>query len=302
MRHYFILNPAAGKTDRTAELSEKIHRAFAGLDYEIAVSQYKGHCAELARAAAEVGDEVRIYACGGDGTLNEVVNGVVGHPNAAITSLTAGSGNDFVRNFSNTAPFTDPAQFLETDETTLDLIHCSEGCYSINICSMGIDARIGTQMSKYKQFPLVSGSGAYILSTVVNIFKGIHRPYVIEVNGEVIDGRQSMICICNGRWYGGGFHPVPEATLDDGLLDVLIVRDVSVLTVAKVIGNYKKGLYANYPQYIRHLRCRSIRIRCEQAEEINLDGELLYGTDVTFSVAEEKIRFFYPKGLSFAEV
>ena len=109
-----------------------------------------------------------------------------------------------------------------------------------------------------------------------------------------------MICICNGRWYGGGFHPVPEATLDDGLLDVLIVRDVSLLTVAKVIGNYKKGRYANYPQYIRHLRCSSIRIRCEQAEEINLDGELVYGTDVTFSIPKEKIRFFYPKGLTWS--
>lgn len=302
MRHYFILNPAAGKTDRTAELSEKIHHAFAGLDYEIAISQYKGHCTELARAAAQTGEEIRIYACGGDGTLNEVVNGVIGCPNAAITALTAGSGNDFVRNFSDTAPFADPARFLNADEAELDLIHCSEGCYSINICSMGIDARVGTQMSKYKQLPLISGSGAYILSTVVNVVKGIHHPYTIECDGERIDGRQSLICICNGRWYGGGFHPVPEATLNDGLLDVLIVRDVSRVTVAKVIGDYKKGLYANYPQYIRHLRCSTIRIRCEKDEEINLDGELLYGKDVTFSIPEEKIRFFYPKGLTFTEV
>lgn len=302
MRHYFILNPAAGKADRTAELSEKIHRAYAGLDYEIAVSQYKGNCTELARAAAQAGDEIRIYACGGDGTLNEIVNGIIGCPNAAITSLTAGSGNDFVRNFSDPAPFADPANFLDADESELDLIHCSEGCYSINICSMGIDARIGTQMANYKQLPLVSGPGAYILSTVVNVVKGIHHPYRIEVDGEIIDGRQSLICICNGRWYGGGFHPVPEATLDDGLLDVLIVRSVSRVTVAKVIGDYKKGLYTNYPQYIRHLRCRSIRICCEKAEEINLDGELLYGTDVTFSIPEEKIRFFYPKGLSFSKV
>ena len=301
MRHYFILNPAAGKNDQTAALSESIRKAFAGQDFDIAISKYKGDCTELARAAAMTDEEVRIYACGGDGTLNEVVNGVVGYPNAAITCLTAGSGNDFVRNFSETAPFADPASFLDSDEAEFDLIACSEGLYSLNICSMGIDARIGTKVDRYKRLPLVTGSGAYLLSTVVNLMHGIHHPYHIEIDGEKINGRQSLICVCNGRWYGGGFHPMPGARLDDGMLDVLIIRDISLLTVARVIGAYKKGLYANYPDLIRHFRCREIRIVCETPEEINLDGELLYGQDVRFTLAPEKLRFFYPKGLTFVE-
>ncbi len=299
MHHLFILNPAAGKADHTAELRAKIDRAFAGLDYEVAVSKCKGDCTALARAAAEKGEPVRIYACGGDGTLNEVVCGVVGHPNAAITSLTAGSGNDFVRIFSDTAPFADPASFLDTDEAEFDLITCGEGHYSLNVCSIGFDARIGTQIGRYKRLPLVTGSGAYVISIIVNLIRGVHHPYTIEVNGETISGRESLICICNGRWYGGGFYPFPDAEPDDGMLDVLIVRAVSRLTVAAIIGKYKAGRWADEPKLIRHVRCRSIRVIGEQDEDINLDGELIYSRDTTFSVADEKIRFFYPKGLTY---
>ncbi len=300
MHHLFILNPAAGKADHTAALRERIDRAFAGQDYEIAVSKCKGDCTALARAAAEKGEPVRIYACGGDGTLNEVVCGVVGYPNAAITSLTAGSGNDFVRIFSDTAPFADPASFLDTDEAAFDLITCGDGHYSLNVCSIGFDARIGTQIGRYKRLPLVTGSGAYVISILVNLIRGVHRPYTIEVNGETIRGEQSLICICNGRWYGGGFYPFPGAEPDDGMLDVLIVRGVSRLTVAAVIGKYKVGRWAELPDLIRHVRCRSIRIIGERDEDINLDGELIYSRDTTFSVADEKIRFFYPKGLTYA--
>jgi YegS/Rv2252/BmrU family lipid kinase len=301
MRHLFILNPAAGKTDRTAEYRAKIEQAFAGQDYTIEVSRCKGDCTAIARAAAQTGDELRIYACGGDGTLNEVVSGIVGFPNVAVTSLTAGSGNDFVRNFSEPTAFSDPSRFLDTDEAALDLVRCGDDHYSLNVCSMGFDARIGTQIDRYKRLPLVTGSGAYIISIIVNLIRGVHRPYEIEVNGETISGEQSLICICNGRWYGGGFHPVPSARLDDGVLDVLLVCGVSRLTVTQAIGKYKNGRYRERPDLIRHIRCRSIRIRCAEPEDINLDGELIFGNDVVFSVAEEKIRFFYPRGLEFFE-
>ena len=164
---------------------------------------------------------------------------------------------------------------------------------------MGFDARIGTSISKYKRIPLVSGSGAYVLSTGVNLIKGIQQHYVIEVDGERIDGKQSLICIANGRWYGGGFNPVPEAEPDDGLLDVLIVKGVSRLTVANVIGKYKAGKHAELSDIIRHCRCRSITIHCDKPSEINMDGELLYARDVTFDLLPKAIRFFYPKGLTY---
>ena len=122
MKHLFIINPAAGSRDHTLQYRAAIDGICRGLNYEIAVSKAPGHCRELARAAAETGDEVRIYACGGDGTLNEVVSGAAGFPNAAVTAYCGGSGNDFVKLFSKPEAFRDLRRLLDASVTEFDLI------------------------------------------------------------------------------------------------------------------------------------------------------------------------------------
>lgn len=298
MKHIFIINPAAGSRDRTADYSEKIHTAChdRGLSYEILVSSAPGQCYALARQAAETGEEVRLYACGGDGTLNEVAAGAAGFPNAAVTVFSGGSGNDFVKIFSEPAAFFDLDRLLEAEEATFDLIRCNDDI-ALNICSVGLDARIGTDVANYKRLPLLHGFRAYAASTVVNVIRGISEHYVIEVDGEVIDGEKTMICVCNGRYYGGGFNPVPEADPADGLLDVLVVEKVSRLQVPGVVGKYKAGRYQELPHLVRHFRTKKITIHCDRETPINLDGELRLAKTAEFSVAEEKLRFFYPKGL-----
>ncbi len=297
MKHLFIINPAAGSRDRTEDYKAQINKLCAGLDYEIAVSQAPGNCRELARQAAESGTEYRIYACGGDGTLNEVAAGAAGYPNVAVTVFSGGSGNDFVKLFNETEPFFHLDRLLDAEETTFDMIRCNDDL-ALNFCSVGLDARIGTDVSNYKRLPLLSGFRAYAASTVVNVIRGVAEHYRIEINGEVIDGQQTMICACNGRFYGGGFNPVPDADPSDGLLDVLVVKKVSRLKVAQVVGKYKNGKYKEFPELIRHFRTRQVKIICDKETPINLDGELRRAKEVVFSVAQEKLRFFYPKGLT----
>ena len=298
MKHIFIINPAAGSRDRTADYSEKIHTAChqKNLNYEIQVSSAPGECFRLAREAAQTGEEVRLYACGGDGTLNEVASGAAGFSNAAVTVFSGGSGNDFVKIFSEPTAFFDLERLLDAEEATFDLIRCNDDI-ALNICSVGLDARIGTDVANYKRLPLLHGFRAYAASTGVNVVRGISEHYVIEVNGRVIDGHKTMICVCNGRFYGGGFNPVPEADPADGLLDVLVVEKVSRLQVPGVIGKYKSGQYKKLPHLVEHLRTDKLTIRCDQETPINLDGELRLAKTVEFSLAEEKLRFFYPKGL-----
>lgn len=297
MKHLFIINPAAGSRDRTEEYKKKIEAACGGLDYRIEISQAPGQCRDLTKAAAQTGEEYRIYACGGDGTLNEVVSGAAGHENVAVTAFAGGSGNDFIRMFDKPEAFSDLAQLLDAKEDTFDLIRCNDD-YSLNICSVGLDARIGTDVSRYKRLPLLHGFRAYAASTVVNVIKGISEHYVIEVNGQVIDGSKTMICACNGRFYGGGFNPVPDADPSDGLLDVLVVEKVSRLQVAGVVGKYKAGKYKELPHLVRHFRTDRLKVICDKPTPINLDGELRTYQEVEFSIAPEKIRFFYPKTLT----
>ena len=300
MRHLFIINPAAGKKGKAQQLEEQI-RALE-VDWEIVYTGKEGDAERYARAAAETGEAVRIYACGGDGTLNEVVNGAAGFPNAAITHYPTGSGNDFVKIFDQPEAFRELERLLDSQEALLDLMECSaEGqvSYAANICSMGLDARIGTEIGRYRRLPLVSGKGAYLLSTAVNLCKGIHKPYVIELDNETIRGNQTLLCVCNGRWYGGSFNPCPDAEPDDGMLEVLVVKPVNLLQVAMVIGKYQKGQYADYPQLISHYRTRQVTVSCGEDSVVNLDGEALRSREVTFRISGEKLRFFYPRGLSY---
>ena len=298
MKHLFIINPAAGSRNRTQEYSDVIHKICRAreLDYEIRVSTAPGECTRIAREAAETGEELRIYACGGDGTLNEVVTGVAGHDNAAVTVFSGGSGNDFVKIFDEPKAFFDLHRLMDADEATFDLIRCN-GDIALNTCSVGLDARIGTDVSNYKRLPLLHGFRAYVASTVVNVVRGIADHYVVEINGEVVDGDKTFICVCNGRYYGGGFNPIPEADPADGMLDVLLVEKVSRAQVPFIIGKYKNGRYKELADIARYIKTDRVKVICDKPSPISLDGECRMAQVVEMSVAEEKIRFFYPKGL-----
>ena len=298
MKHLFIINPAAGSRDRTKDYTQAIEAACGkrGLDYRIEVSQGPGECRRLAREAAETGEDCRIYACGGDGTLNEVAAGAAGFANAAVTAYSGGSGNDFVKIFDEPAAFSDLERLLDAGEVSFDMIRCNDDL-ALNICSVGLDARIGTDVARYKRIPLLQGFRAYAASLVVNVIRGISEHYVVQINGETIDADQTMICVCSGRFYGGGFNPVPEADPTDGVLDVLLVKKINRLQVAGVVGKYKNGRYREFPELIRYFSTDHVKILCDKPTPINLDGELRMAQTVEMSVAKEKVRFFYPRGL-----
>ena len=299
MKHLFIINPAAGSRDRTQESSEIIHKICRAreLDYEIRVSTAPGECTRIAREAARTGEEYRIYACGGDGTLNEVVAGVAGYDNVAITVYSGGSGNDFAKIFDDPKAFFDLHRLMDAEETTFDLIRCNDD-YSLNICSVGLDARIGTDVSNYKRLPLLHGFRAYVASTVVNVIKGIAEHYVVEVNGETVEDEFTFVCVCNGRYYGGGFNPIPEADPTDGKLDILLVKKVTRAQVPFIIGKYKNGRYKELSHVARYIKADSIKVICDKPCPISIDGEMRTAQVVEMSVAKEKVRFFYPKGLT----
>ena len=298
MTHLFIINPAAGSRDRTKEYTKAIEDVCGskGLSYRIAVSAEPGDCTRIAREAAQSGEAHRIYACGGDGTLNEVVAGAAGYANVAVTAFSGGSGNDFTKLFDDPEAFRDLERLLDCEELELDLIRCNEDL-CLNICSVGLDARIGIDVANYKRLPLLSGFRAYVVSAIINTIRGISEHYVVKIDGEVVDAEQTMICACNGRFYGGGFNPVPEADPTDGLLDVLLVTKVNRLKVLEVVGKYKEGKYAQYPELIRYFKVKELEILCDKETGIQLDGEMRMAKNIHIKVADEKLRFFYPKGL-----
>ena len=298
MRHLFIMNPHAGKYDRSQEMLEKVRFTMAGRreKWEAVRTTGPGHAVALVEEAAQRGDPLRVYACGGDGTLNEVVNGAAGRDHVAVTHCPMGSGNDFLRMFGQDAGrFRQLDQLLDTPQTAMDLINCN-GRYSLNVCSVGFDARIGFGAADFKKLPLVSGSAAYQLSAVRTIIKGIHLPYRVEVDGETMPGeRFTLLCACNGRFYGGGFNPSPDAMPDDGLLNFIVIPAVSRLTVAALIQKFARGEIGDIPQAILR-RGRAMNVICDRKTAVNVDGELVEGTDLSIRLSDQKVQFFYPAG------
>ena len=297
MKHLFLINPAAGSRDRTLECSREIARLCKSLDYRVEISQGPGDCTRLAREAAQSEEEYRIYACGGDGTLNEVAAGAAGYDNVAITVWAGGSGNDFVRLFSEPGAFQHLPRLLDAEETQFDLIRCNDAL-ALNICSVGLDARIGTDVASYKRLPLLQGFWAYAASAVVNVVRGVSQPLKVTLCDETRNEEMTMVCVCNGRYYGGGFYAVPEADPRDGILDVLLVKKVTRRQVPSLIVKYKQGRYKELPEYITHYRTDHLDIHSPTPTAVNLDGELKMETDIHMAIAEEKVRFFYPKGLT----
>ena len=285
-----------------ASMRAQVGKVFAHSDYTAVTTTHPGHAAELARSACASGQAVRIYACGGDGTLNEVVQGAAGFPNAAVTHVPMGTGNDFLRIFGKDAVrrFTDLAALKDGPQAAFDLMDCG-GMLGLNVVCAGVDARVAADVHRYKILPLVSGTGAYVLSLIANIVKGLARPMTVEVDGQVLSGDCAILCVCNGRYYGGGFMPVGEAMPDDGVLDILYIPKVSRFTFTRLVGVYSAGHYRDLPQgVVKHFHCTGLRLTAPEPITAVVDGEIVRRNELTISLAQEKVNFFYPSGCSYA--
>lgn len=305
MRHLFIVNPAAGDGKHTAELSERISRAVlnwdANADFEIYQTKAPLDAIRKIEEEAKKHAALRVYACGGDGTLNECVCGASEKPNVAVTHFPCGTGNDFIKAFGEERErFFALEELLRGEERAIDVIRIGER-YSVNICSVGIDARIGCNVHKYSKIPVIGGAAGYVISTVVELIKGVKRAICVTVGGRVFEGEKTLVCVCNGTSYGGVFNPMPEARVDDGLLDILVVKGVSRLAFAKLVGRYAKGKFRELSHLCDYIRAQSIRIEAPEELLVNVDGEAMRSSALEMSVVPRGLNFIFPAKMAYFE-
>ena len=302
MKHIFIINPTAGKTDsrqKIYDMAESLRQKH-GLDVQCILTKKQGHATELAKKLCETGETLRFYACGGDGTVNEVANGIIGYDNAAMSVIPVGTGNDFLKNFGDDLEkFRDAENLWDGPQFPMDAIDVN-GRVALTIACSGIDARVARDVHKYSESPLLDGKGSYIYSLAVNfLFKGIGTHWTITLDDVTTEGDWSLVSVCNGRYYGGGFMPVAEARMDDGVLNTLVVREVNRRTFLKFVGPYSRGEYAKFPEYA-HCSCpKVVHIHSEKPDIVTcLDGESVVNSDVTIKLHDKKLNFFGPEGCS----
>jgi YegS/Rv2252/BmrU family lipid kinase len=263
----------------------------------VEITRHPGHAIEIVKHHAELGGEWRVYACGGDGTLNEVVRGAAGYDNIAVTHYPCGTGNDFIKCFKDAAAFRDLERIINGHEITVDCMEMGNDRYAVNICSVGVDADVPADMPKFRWAGRFGSKMPYNLALFTTLLKGIHKPYKVTVDGESYDGEYTILTVCNGQVYGGGFHACPDADPTDGTLEFLLVKKMSRFKLAKLVGIYARGGYKQLERYIRHVRGKTMTI--EAAKDINIcgDGEVYRERKVTFALSEQKIRFILPEGV-----
>ena len=302
MKHIFIINPHAGKRDQTSRIYEMADhlREAHGLTCACMLTDRPGGAADMARKLAETGEELRLYACGGDGTISEVANGIAGFSNAAMTAIPTGTGNDFLKNFGpDMEKFQDAENLWAGEVFPLDLIACN-GRLCLTIACNGIDARIADSVHQYGNSPLLHGRNSYLASVAVNfLFKPIGRHWKVWLDDEALEDDFALVSMCNGRYYAGGSMPVPEARMNDGVLHTVLIKNIPKATFARLFAPYSAGEYRKLPQeLIRVSTARQVRIQAEEDIVTCLDGECFRSREVVMGLADKRLRFFGPKGCS----
>lgn len=296
MKHIFVINPAAGQGKSLDFIKPKIEEVCKkfDLDYEIHITQKQGDGIEFCRERAKSGEELRFYACGGDGTLYEVVNGSYGFRNVQVAVIPLGSGNDFIRLFGSKEDFLVLEDVVNGVPVEFDLIKCGDEI-AINQCSMGMDAEVCAMQGKIKKFPLVTGEGAYYIGCLYAIIKKFKNRFTYTIDdGEPVTDDVLFCFSGNSRWYGGGFKAAPLALPDDGLLDFVLVKaGFSRLKLVSLLNVYKRGEHLDWKE-TTFKRGKKIVIHSEKPAAVNVDGECKFVTDTSFEIIEKGMVYVVP--------
>lgn len=305
--HIFIVNPIAGVRNSIGEIEEKIKSRKAKHTNEtIDIHMTTGNrdaTDYIRKYAAEHADEqIRFYACGGDGTLNEVANGAVGLPNVEIGCYACGSGNDYVKIYGGKDKFLDVDDLIEGQSVPVDLMKTGDR-YAINATHFGFDSAVAKTMIDVKFKKLIGGKNAYTTGVIKSLFCAMKNKCSVFADGEQLGGSDLLLCtVTCGQYVGGSYRCAPRSLPDDGFLEVCHVRSVSIPTFLKLMGNYQIGKHLTdrrFEKFITYRRAKKVEMVAPDGLNFSLDGELIRATHLITEVVPNAVRFIIPKGAAF---
>lgn len=302
MKHLFILNRNAGTKDTTPETQAKIE-ALGRSDIIIEYTREAGDAQRIAREYAEKGEPLRVYACGGDGTANEALHGLLGHENVALGLIPVGTGNDYIRSLpARGEDFLDMEKMVNGSTITVDLLKCNDR-YALNVISVGYDCEVADRAQKNKRLPLMSGPLAYKLAIVQCLLTKRKHTFVPYADGERISiaggfKTQMLAVAAKGMYYGGGIKATPYAALDDGLIDFMAIPTVPISYFTWMMGPFTRGEHIDHPKgknFIIHKKCRELKLDNHGKIKVGIDGEMFVMTDPTITVIPKAFQIIIPK-------
>lgn len=290
-----ILNPAAGR-GRGAQLKSEIEAALP--DAQIWQTTRAGEATELAHRAAQEGANL-VVAAGGDGTLGEVLNGVMGS-GAKLGVLPLGTGNDFARclgigtHLINALGVLKSGSFRAVDVGRVEISDKSR--YFLNIAGAGFDSRVAARINEHRPRVLakLGGTMAYLVACLSEMREFPLADFRLEVDGKRVESRAVLCAIANASSYGGGMRVAPDADLEDGLFEICLIRELSRGAFLRAFPGVFSGKHVRHPA-VSMFRGAKVRLECEPKLPVLVDGDILGLTPASFEILPRAIEVMAPQ-------
>lgn len=297
MKHIFIINPAAGGGQAEQKYLPEILKVVkqTGVQYEIHRSLSAADITSWVRQRAQTGESVRFYACGGDGTVNDVMSGLVGYENAELAIIPCGTGNDFVKNWTNYKLNLNLNELMNGKVLPVDVIHYNNS-YSINMLNIGADCDVVVEAGKLKK---LHGAASYLVGALKVLPKGpVYKMRYSIDGGEEVEGDYLLMCIANGQYCGGGFNSCPKASLQDGLMDLCLVSPVGGVGIVPLMMKYRAGKHLEDPKtipLIKYVQCKNFKLTAMKPVNVSKDGEVEKFESAEFTVIHNGVNIVIPQ-------
>lgn len=301
MKYIFVVNPCAGEGKSKELIESEIAKSSKKDDCEIYVTKAVGDGLTFVKTWCEAhpSEEVRFIACGGDGTINEVFNGAVGHENVSVSCYPCGSGNDFVKAFGGAEKFLDVQALLDAPEQKLDLLKVGDR-YSNNVTNFGFDTTVAITINKEREKTGHGNKNAYTKGVVTALIKSMKNDVTVTADGEVLNpsGKALLCTVANAQYVGGSFKCAPRAKTDDGLIEVCLIKPISRFRFVGILGTYTEGKHLDDPKMqdiVVYRQAKKVEVKAAPGFAYSLDGEIIYEDNFTIEIAEHALNFAVPK-------
>lgn len=299
MKHIFVVNPHSGKSQLKVELFEQLKKCQNNMDYEICSLNSREEAINLVKEyCSKTKEDITFWAVGGDGTLNAVVNGAIGFSNAIITCYPCGSGNDFVKVYGGKEKFLDLDNLINGEEVKIDVMRVNDK-YAVNVTNFGFDASVCDIANKVRRKKIIGGKRSYTTGIIVSIFKSMKTKCKVSVDGEVLaDNHILLSTVANGKYVGGAYNCAPYSDNEDGLLEVSVIKPISIFKFASLIKPYKEGKHLDNPKLskiIKYRKAKTVVIEAKDNFKICLDGEIYKGPYFEIENMKQVLRFIKPR-------
>lgn len=306
MKTIFIINPCAGQGKKEKEIINKINMLM-DFDSEIYITKSVGDATLFVRHYCENFGVARFISCGGDGTLNEVLNGAIDFEGAEIGAIPAGTGNDFCRNFKNKGDFNDVSCQITGKYVLCDAIRYKTVIkdktitgYCANMFNVGFDCNVADLKGEMEKKPFISGTMSYLFSIFATLIRKKGANVRIELDGkEKHKGKLLLTSIANGCYCGGGIKSNPLASVADGLININIIKNVSRFKFLYLLPFYMKGNFLkikNIDKVILSEKCSNIKLTPLDGNiRLCVDGEIIDAGETEFEICHNAFRFVLPE-------